>query len=295
METRLADALLGVAPDPACDRRRLEQFLVAAVERATSAYPEICLPACAFARFVGARLGQEGSALEALARLRLDDLFLACASERGDRGAIAAVERECFGEIRSAVGRWGGQDAVAAEITQMLRERLFVGTPDRPPRIAEYGGRAALRRWIHAIASRAAIDLQRRAGKDVSADDALLDHAVPENDPEIELLKRRYSADFKDAVREALAALGYEARNDLRFYYIDGLNLDELAALHRVSASAVSRRLGKARRAVLERTRAILAERLHIGDEDVLSILRLIGSRLELGPSVLAAPTNRER
>jgi RNA polymerase sigma-70 factor (ECF subfamily) len=251
-----------------------------AAKKAHTKHPNIALSLEVFEAFVAARLGPDA----AIDSLRLDDLWLACACARGDEAAIRAVEASCFASIDAAVRRLGAQPALADEVRQMLRERLFTGAS---PRIAEYAGRGALARFIQAAATRTAIDLFRRTGKETLSQDALVDKAMPGDDPEIELLKRRYTADFRSAVRDAVLELDVEARNDLRFYYVDGLTLDDLAGLHHVQPSTVSRRLGKAREHILSRTRAILRERLRVASADVDSILRLVESRLEIGKSVL--------
>ncbi len=292
MGTPLADVLVAKATDARCeDHERLEQALLEAIDRARAAYPAVSLAADAFVGFLAAHL-EPGSRLpEALSALRLEELFVACACSVRDPVAIRAVERACFGQIDAALGRLRAPSAMVDEVKQELRERLFLGGGGRRPRINEYGGRSSLARWVHAIATRLAIDMLRRGGKE-SSDDALVDCAVPEDDPELELLKKRYGADFRAAVKDAMRELTPQARNELRFYYVDGLTLEQIGSLHHVTVSTAWRRLGKARDQVLARTRAILSQRLGVGDEDVLSILRLVGSRLELSRSAFDAAPN---
>jgi RNA polymerase sigma-70 factor, ECF subfamily len=286
MGTPLADALLAGAKEARCDdRERLERALLEGLDRARAACPALTLGSDAFVAHLAARLDFGSRLPDALTALRLEDLFVACACARGDSVAMAAVERGCFGQIDAAVGRLRAPRAMADEVKQELRERLFLGTAGRPPRIGEYAGRSSLARWIHAIATRLAIDILRRRGKETS-DDALVDCAVPADNPELELLKKRYGADFRAAVKDAVLELTPEARNELRFYYVEGLTLEQIAAIHHLAVATVWRRLGKAREQVLARTQAILSERLGVGAEDVMSILRLVGSRLELSRSV---------
>jgi RNA polymerase sigma-70 factor (ECF subfamily) len=288
MATPLADVLLAAVPDTACDREALEHAIVRTTRLAKDSHPTIDVPPDVFVAFIAHRLAADVPPLHALEALRVDDLYLACACARGDRRAIAAVERASFDEIEAAVQHHRLPASQCDEVKQTLRERLFVGDHDRPPRIAEYAGRGSLRRWVYAIAARVAIDWLRRSGQDVPADDAILDRALPAEDPEVSLLKQRYSAEFRGAVRDAVQELSVEARSDLRFYYVDGLRLDELAELRGVTAPTVSRRLAKSREQVLARTRTILRDRLRVDDGDVDSILRIIGSRLELGVSALS-------
>jgi RNA polymerase sigma-70 factor (ECF subfamily) len=265
--------------------------LAAALERARSAYPTVAVSDSDFAEFLARRLAP-GEPLEAL---RVEALYLTCACARGDSGALALFDRTILRpQVEAAVGRIRGTPSFADEIAEVLRDRLLVPGADRPARIEDYEGRGSLARWVHAVALRAAIDALRATRKDVQGDDALAEHALPAGDAELELIKRRYSADFKAAVREAVTSLPPDARNDLRFYYIEGLNLEQLGAMHGVGASSASRRLAKAREQVLDRTRAILRDRLGLDASEVASILRVIESRLEIGASALG-PVGKDR
>jgi RNA polymerase sigma-70 factor (ECF subfamily) len=102
-------------------------------------------------------------------------------------------------------------------------------------------------------------------------------------------MKRRYGASFKQALADALARLPDETRRELRRYYVEGLGLEQIAALEGVAASTVSRRLEKARRTLHDETRRALAASLRIPDGEVDSILRVLDSRLELSRGALAS------
>jgi RNA polymerase sigma-70 factor, ECF subfamily len=277
----LRDLFLKKREVPAAEHDALERALAAAVEKASAAHPAVKLAPEEFVAFVAER------AAWPLEGLHLDSLWLACACARGDAAAITAVERESFHLIDAAVAQVGGQRALADEVRQVLRERLFTRAGGREPRIAEYGGRGDLGRWVKAVAVRAAIDMLRAAPKETSDVDDLADRGMPDSDPELKMMKDRYGQDFKAAVREAIAGLAPEDRNDLRLYYVDGLGLDSLGAMYRVSTSTMSRRLAKTRERILESTKKIMRERLGVKDADVESILRLIESRLELSRSAL--------
>ena len=68
----------------------------------------------------------------------------------------------------------------------------------------------------------------------------------------------------------------------LRQYYIDGLTIDRLAALYRVDRATTARWVVAARSAVLAGTRDFLGSALGVTTSEVESILRLVGSQLEL-------------
>lgn len=102
-------------------------------------------------------------------------------------------------------------------------------------------------------------------------------------------MKERYSVDFKAALNTALAAIDPESRNDLRLYYFDGVKLEDLARLHEVATSTMSRRLARTRKTVLARTREILRAQLGVDEAELDSILHLIESRLDMSAGALGA------
>jgi len=82
-------------------------------------------------------------------------------------------------------------------------------------------------------------------------------------------------------------ALGARERRLLQQYYLDGANLEALAALHRVTPSAVSRSLAKARATLVGRIRNALIARLRLSGREVDNLLHLVQSQLELSRSML--------
>jgi len=260
----------------------------ALLARGRAANPGIDIDAETFRAFIVERLPPGRVDDDALAELRIEALYLACACAAGDARAIAAFDRAYGRDIERAVAWLGGSTSAAEEVRQVIRERLFTRTKDRPPRIVEYGGKGDLGRWVRAIATRIAIDLRRATRREIASDDDdLVERALPMDDPEIASIKARYAGELNQAVRDAVVELSVAAKNDLRLYYLDGLTLDEIARLDAVSAATVSRRLARARDTVLQRTRELLGERLRLELREVESILGVMGSRLEINASVL--------
>src|SRR5205823_4239280 len=142
-------------------------------------------------------------------------------------------------------------------------------------KIADYAGRGDLDGWIRTIARREVLQLVEPARAPIEDSYAALD-----DDPEVELMKRRYGPRFKAAMSAALASLPDDTRVLLRRYYLEGLGVEQIAALDGVAISTVSRRLDKARRTLHDATRAALATELAVADAELDSILRLIDSRM---------------
>src|SRR5438270_7708306 len=90
------------------------------------------------------------------------DIELARACASGDPGAIERFDAELASCVDRAVRKIGGDRGAVDEVTQRLRERLLVGTPERAARITEYTGRGPLRAWLRVVATRELLDMRRR-------------------------------------------------------------------------------------------------------------------------------------
>lgn len=256
--------------------------------RAATAWPGVTVAPDAFTAFVAARL--DGADPAALC---LDDLYLACACLAGDRAALAAFERRYAPVIERAVSASGATASERADLHQLVRARLLVAAGE-PPRLASYTGKGALASWIKVVAVREAARLLGRERREVAAeDDELTGLLAAVDDPEIGYLKRLYRHEFRAALRAAVEALSDRERVLLRQAALDGLGIDQLAALYRVHRATTARWLEAARAAVLDGTRRGLLERLRISAPELDSVMRLIGSRLETSLAALLRKRRR--
>jgi RNA polymerase sigma-70 factor (ECF subfamily) len=171
---------------------------------------------------------------------------------------------------------------LADDVRQMLREKLFVGSAKTAPKIAEYAGTGALASWFRVTAMRTVLNLVRGA-KEVPLDgDMVLDASCGQPDAEMELLKRRYRAEFKAAFAETVRTLAPRERNLLRYAYAEGLGSDDLAVIYGVHRTTVNRWLADVRAALVSGIRAAMTRELRVGKQELESILRLIQSQLEV-------------
>lgn len=207
------------------------------------------------------------------------DLYLAAACAGGDARAIARFGEQLLAPLLPHLARLGLSPAVVDETGQRVLEMLFVATPGAAPQIAGYTGRGRLHSWVRSIAVRTG---RRLAGQTAASDEDLERLPAMSDDPQLEVLRRRYAGSFRDALVAALAGLGERERNLLRQYHIDQLSIDQLAALYRVHRATAARWVIAARAAVLEATRARLVSDLGIEDGEVDSIIRLVRSRIDL-------------
>jgi len=278
----LADRLL--LHLPARERTpELERALEELVRRATSVHPAAGERIDALLAFVAQRLPAGGDLPGALDQLRVEDLTLAWACTEGDADAIARIEQEHFDVIDQALARLPDAAAHAQEIKQQLRKRLFVGDPagGQPARITQYAGRGDLRSWLRVAAVRCGLDLLRAQKREVELSDRILDQLSIPEDAELGHLKQRYRHAFKDAFEGALTLLSARDRNVLRYFYIEGLNIDQIGAIFNVHRATVARWLVRIRDALLRDTRRELTARLRIAPGEFESIMRLIRSQLD--------------
>lgn len=213
-----------------------------------------------------------------------DDVRLAIACARGDEAALSDFDARYRPVIEAAVRRLGDPDFVQ-DVAQLVRRRLLMAEEGSTPRIAEYGGRGSLSRFVQAVAVRTALKARQQRQHQLGLHDrgdALLELPAHGDDPELELVKLRYRAEFKAAFAAALDALEPSLRAAVRQVYGDGLTLAEVGKLYGWSVPTASRRLAAAREALLAGTRAHLAEKLRLDPRGVDSVLRVIESRLSI-------------
>jgi RNA polymerase sigma-70 factor (ECF subfamily) len=254
----------------------LEAALLACWEAACREYPEVRLPAEAFAR----HLARHAPDPAQLPKLRHGELLVAAGCLAGDAWALAQFER-CLGESRSALERLGGGSALTDEVLDQVRHLALAGK-GAEPLLATFAGRGPLAGWLQAASVRTALNVRRRSGREVPLDDAPLAERASAMDPELELLKKRDQGHFQRAFTEAFAALSPRERTLLRLRFLDGLTLEQLAAGQNVHRTTVIRWLDRAHQLLLDETRRLLREKLGAGNATLASLLRDFDSQMDL-------------
>jgi RNA polymerase sigma-70 factor (ECF subfamily) len=268
------------------DRDTLAAVVDAGLRQAVGAWPEFVddeLPVRLAARVDGE-----------LVALAWADLTLADACLRQLPAALAAFEAEHGSDLLAALAAAGIDADARAEALQRLRLRLLVHE-DGAPRLASYAGRGPLRTWLRVAALREALMLvrsaRRRAAHEVVDEDALLGHAVVADDPELMLLQDRCRGALQAAFAVAVAGLGSRERTLLRLALRDRLGIDQIGALYRVHRSTAARWLQAIRERLSAATRAELAAKYALADAEVESMIRAIGSRIDLSLGSLPTPS----
>jgi RNA polymerase sigma-70 factor (ECF subfamily) len=173
-----------------------------------------------------------------LARLVLDDLYLALACADGDDDAWREVERAHFAFIRDFAGRFlhgaEAEDLAAAVIADLWQRR----------KIAQFQGRSSLRTWLGAVVTRMALNARaspRLRAAATAPDLATVDPPAPPavGDDEGRALAR--------LMQQAIDRLDAEEKLLLLFHYEQGLSLDAMAPLLGASKATLSRRISALR------------------------------------------------
>lgn len=280
-------------------REVLEQGLPEGVSADTVAAVVARIGAAGRAAWPGVAIGDELIAGRLAARLREDaelraapggieqhdaDVFLAIALAAGDPAALRVFEERFVPQIDGALRRLRLPAGSADEIKQGLRFDLLVG--DGAPKIADYAGRGELVGWLRVSATRRALTLVKRAGREEALDDMLLAH-WPDTSPgpANKHLRATYTAELKRAIREAFAAIEVRQRNLLRQHILDELTIDDLARLYRVHRATCARWLADARAELGKGTRKHLIAALGLRFSEVDSLLRFLDSDIELSIS----------
>lgn len=294
MPGRLVDVVRAVRPERELPDE-LDPLLAACVARAAAAWPAFTLDAERFVAAIAARLADGLPPVQALEAMQVDDLYLACGCAGGEPAALAGFEQRCGAAIERAIAATGASAAERADLGQVVRQRLLVAPADSDtPRIATYSARGPLTAWVRVVATREAARMLGRARREAGSDDEIAGLLATGDDPEIGYLKRLYRSEFKRAFQAAIEALTDRQRLLLRQHVLDGLNIDQLAALHGAHRSTTARWLEAARDAVLAGTRRELVQRLQLSRGELASVMRLIQSQLDVSLSrVLVDPAAR--
>lgn len=255
--------------------------VAALVGRARAAYPQFAVDPAAFADHLAACAKAGGSA-----KLNAEDLYLAFASAQGNREALAVVEKRYLAEVGRFIAHLRGQPSFVDEVRQHLRERMLIGTgaPEgRAPRILDYSGRGPLGAWMRVTAVRQALDLiEKEKPHRPLGEQPEEDQLAATVDPELMAIRQRHLPQFRDAFRLALGSLDAGERNLLRFYLVDGLNIARIGEIFGKSRATIGRMVVECRERLLEETRRHFGALTRASEGDVVSLIKLLQSQLDV-------------
>jgi len=235
----------------------------------------------------------EGDVDAFCARCHAPEFALAVASARGSAYAINELERMYATSIGFACRRFAGRGHSEDDLRQILRTKLFVAEPDRPPTIALYNGQGSLESWIRVTATRLFIDLGRRKdrARETASDPSELD-AIEPRDLALDVIKAEYRGAVAAALDEAARQLEPGDRHLLRQHLVAGLSIDQLGAVLGVHRATAARRIARAREMLINKTRDLVAQQLQLDDKELAELFGLVVSKLDISMRrLLATPT----
>lgn len=261
---------------PEADHPELEACLEDRCRAAEQAYPGATIDR---PRFVAALAALPGT-VDAVDDESARELALALGCDAGEPAALETFERLYLSGVPRAIASMKLSDDVVDEVVQQVREKLLV-REDGPARIVGYAGRGTLRGLLKVMATRAAIGLIRKQGREAPADEAMLD-AVGERDPELAFLQEHYRSAFREAFEDAVATLEPRERNLLRLHFLRKVTLEALARMYGVHRATVVRQIAQVREKIERATKKGMRERLRIPAHELDSVLDLIRSRFDV-------------
>ena len=273
------------------DRERfgdqLKADISAACARGREAFAELPLDDETFARHL-ARAAVRMPDGAALSSLVAEDLYLACACLLGAPGAADTLMAQQRSVIRRAVELTAPR-ANVEEIEQGVLTTLLVGSPERPPEIGAYAGRAPLARWVEVVAQRASLLWLRseRARATVAVRAGFEPPLGGDTPMDAALFRDRYLEDFEKSLKEALGRAPEQDRAVLRLHMVNNVSVEKIGKMLGVAQSTASRWLAKARESVLADLKSTLQQRLGIASAEIESLADLLASRLDLSMSQL--------
>jgi RNA polymerase sigma-70 factor (ECF subfamily) len=255
-----------------------------------AAWPSFAVPAEAFAAYVRARWTDAALEKEKDRLLgNAADLYLACGCARGLPAALEAFERAHLAQLAVYIARVGNTAEFIDEMRQTMRTKLFA--PGKM-KIEEYSGRGPLGAWVRVVALGTAIDARRGAQAANGRMTEVISGALADGpDPELAYIKAAYREQFRQAFRAAIGDLPKRSRTVLRLHYLDGLNLEGVAALCQVGRTTAYRYLLDAREKLLDETRRRLREMLELTPSDAESLIELFRTNLEVSLTPLLKET----
>jgi RNA polymerase sigma-70 factor (ECF subfamily) len=298
----LAGAFRAVRAEERVDDAGLEAVLARAHAEARAARADgygTALPAERFAAHLARALGSAPDAASsaeleaALFAKNLGDLLLAAGCASGDGAALQAFDREFGGEVERAYRRAGTWSAQLDDAKQLLWTKLFVAEPGSAPKITEYAGTGPLRVWLRVVLTRLLQNLGTRGPKETLLDgETLADAAGGTLDPELERLRAQYRDAFRLAFAAAAVSVPLRERVLLHQSFALRRTQDSLATEYQVHVNTIARWLSRARERLEQAVRAELSQRLHLGEGEFTSIVRLVGAHLDVTLGRLAPPTD---
>ncbi len=286
-------ALPADALPASCPLDALQTELQRIVTTAQARWPMLDVSLAGFVRHLASTMQRSDDVMDVLRTVHADDIYLAYGCAVGDSRALIQFEEAYFGEIRAIAARTRTTQS-RDELAQVVREKLFVAHMPDPPRIVQYAGRGDLRNWFRVAVLRTTLNWAKRGPRESATEEQALCELIASGaDVEWEYLKAAYRHVFRSALAYAIQTLPVRERNALRFSLLDGLSIDDIAAMHGVHRATAARWIQLAKDHLAASVRASLMRELHADRAELESILRLIRSQIDITIERVLETTNK--
>jgi RNA polymerase sigma-70 factor (ECF subfamily) len=266
---------------------QLEQLLRRAWDAGRAQWPDISLSAETFVRHLARHWPSPSEAVsteQQFEQFKSAEFYLTCACVQRIPGAFEAIERHYLVKLPETLTTLNLPPARLEDLCQEVCIKLLTSPPGALLKIAEYSGRGALFNWLKVVARRTAISLLRTdketAEDNVSAIMSFI--AAPGEDPELDLIKRKFRGPYRQALYEAFATLSRDQLYLLRLHFGEGLSTPVIALTLGVNQSTISRWLQSARQKIYEETKRRLKVRLQVNSQEFESIRRVLDRDLDI-------------
>lgn len=275
-EASLASAVPGERRAP------VRAFLAEAFEVGRGAWPKLELEPNTFVAALARHARATPEKEPILVLQHAADYFLAVACAVPVPGSVDALHQHVLVDVP----RWIGSRAEGAadDVRQLVAMRLLVADGDALPRIAEYTGKGPLGAFVRVVATRVALNLQRR--REPRDDLALIPLGAS---PDVDLSRFRYRAEFRSAFESALVGLSADERLLLRLHAVERMRGEDIARLLEVDRSTVMRRVARARERLFDGTKSAMMASLRLSTQEFESVARDVQSAVDLTLSRILA------
>jgi RNA polymerase sigma-70 factor, ECF subfamily len=174
---------------------------------------------------------------------RLTEAGIIEACRRGDREAFHALFETYKDRVYSIAFHYGGDEAMARDVTQQVFLKLFTG-------INQFRRDAEFTTWLYRIVVNACIDEQRKRRRFVPFSPEMEATSMATGRSQEERYHRKQVA---EGVRGAIAELSPKLRLPILLKYVEGLSYEEIAETLGCSIGTVSSRLNRGHKALAQK------------------------------------------
>ncbi len=204
------------------------------------------------------------------------ELLLVFLWSEGDATALKTLEREYLSELPLVVGTIASDAAFVRDVVQEIKTKLYAER-----RLLQYRRNGPLGGWLRRVAVNTALVMKRPEAR-LEPLSSSYDAEALSADVELDFLKRRHRAHFREAFLKALAALSTRERTVLRLNALSNVSIDELGVMYSVHRATAARWVQRAREQLLQGTLHQLKSMLSISDDEARVLMAELRSQLDV-------------